>query len=136
MVGFVVEKRSPEVSDYLKLRNAVGWDAVPEDVSAVALAKSFFSVCIVVKGEIVGMGRVIGDDGLYLYVQDVMVLPEYQHQGIGSRIMDLITAYLDENLCEEAFVGLKSAPGLECFYERYGFTSKPEDVTGLFMVKR
>ena len=136
MVDFVVEKRPPEVSDYLKLRNAVGWDAVPEDVSAAALAKSLFSVCIVVKGEIVGMGRVIGDDGLYLYVQDVMVLPEYQRQGIGSRIMDLITAYLDENLCKEAFVGLKSAPGLECFYGRYGFTSKPEDVPGLFMVKR
>ena len=136
MVDFVVEKRPPEVSDYLKLRNAVGWDAVPEDVSATALAKYLFSVCIVVKGEVVGMGRVIGDDGLYLYIQDVMVLPGYQRQGIGSRIMDLITAYLDENLCKEVFVGLKSAPGLECFYGRYGFTSNPEDLPGLFMVKR
>jgi hypothetical protein len=31
------------------------------------------------------MGRVIGDDSLYLYIQDVMVLPEYLRQGIGSR---------------------------------------------------
>ena len=87
---FRIEKKPPEVSDYLKLRNAVGWDAVPEDVSATALAKSLLSVCIVVRGEVVGMGRVIGDDGLYLYIQDVMVLPEYQHEGIGLRIMDLI----------------------------------------------
>ncbi len=133
---FRIEKKPPEVSDYLKLRNAVGWDAVPEDVSATALAKSLLSVCIVVRGEVVGRGRVIGGDGLYLNIQDVMVLPEYQRQGIGLRIMDLINAYLDENQCKEAFVGLKSVPGLEYFYGRFGFTSKPEDVPGLFMVKR
>ncbi|MEE8320355.1 MAG: GNAT family N-acetyltransferase [Gammaproteobacteria bacterium] len=136
MVDFAVEKRPPIVPEFFKLRDAVGWDAVPEDVSAAALAKSLFSVCVIVHGEVVGMGRVVGDDGLYFYIQDVIVLPEYQRQGIGSRIMEEITAYLDENLCEGAFVGLKSAPGLECFYKRYGFSGKEEDIPGLFMVKR
>ena len=50
--------------------------------------------------------------------------------------MKEITAFLDDNLVAEAFVGLKSAEGLVKFYERFGFSSKTGDVPGVFMVRR
>ncbi|MDO8673420.1 MAG: GNAT family N-acetyltransferase [Dehalococcoidia bacterium] len=34
------------------------------------------------------MARVIGDGGLFYYIQDVIFIPEYQRQGIGTQLMD------------------------------------------------
>lgn len=38
--------------------------------------------------ELLGMARVIGDGGLFYYIQDVIFIPEYQRQGIGTQLMD------------------------------------------------
>ena len=136
MVNFSIEKRSPTVPEYLKLRDAVGWEKTPEDITKYGLENAIFSVCIVADGETIGFGRVIGDGGLYFYIQDVIVLPHYQRQGIGTRIMEEIKIFLDNTLAEGAFVGLKSAEGLIQFYERFGFSSRAEDIPGVFMVRR
>lgn len=136
MINFIIEKRVPTVSEYLNLRIAAGWADTPEDATESALQSSLFSVCVIADGEVIGLGRVVGDGGLYFYVQDVIVIPRYQRQGIGTRIMQEITAYLDNNLVDEAFIGLKSAKGLVSFYERFGFSSNARDIPGVFMVRR
>jgi len=135
MIEIVLEKRPPDVSEYLKLRAAVGWQTTPELATETALAGALFSVCVMHGGEIVGMGRIVGDRGLYYYVQDVIVMPPYQRQGIGTRIMEEITAYLDEHAVDQAFIGLKAGKNLIPFYERFGFSSREEDIPGVFMVR-
>jgi ribosomal protein S18 acetylase RimI-like enzyme len=47
-----------------------------------------------IKNDVIGFRRVIGDGGIYLYIQDVIVLLEFQRQGIGKCIMDAIMGYL------------------------------------------
>ncbi len=136
MIDYIIEKRPPTVAEYLKLRAAVGWLGAPAEATTAALQNSLFSVCVIADGEVIGLGRVVGDAGLYFYIQDVIVIPRYQRKGIGTRIMDEITSYLNENLVEGAFVGLKSAKSLIRFYERFGFSSKAEDIPGVFMVRR
>ena len=38
--------------------------------------------------KIIGYGRLIGDGICFVYIHDVMVLPEYQHKKIGTKIMN------------------------------------------------
>lgn len=65
---------------------------------------------------LIGAGRGISDGALRAAIYDLVVLPEYQGKGIGSRIMD----YLMERSRAE-IVMLFANPGKEPFYERFGF---------------
>ena len=83
------------------------------------LHNSLFSVYVIFENEVVGCGRVIGDGGIYFYIQDVIVLPEFQGKGIGKRIMNAIMDYLKTYAPSGAFVYLMAAKGVSRFYERY-----------------
>jgi len=60
-------------------------------------------------GEFVGCGRVVGDGGLYFYLQDIALLPEHQGRGLGAAIMDAVMAYLERTARRGAFIGLMAA---------------------------
>jgi ribosomal protein S18 acetylase RimI-like enzyme len=79
------------------------------------------------------MGRVIGDGGMVYYIQDLIVLPEFQGQEIGSKMMDKIMAYISAHASHNTIIGLMSAVGKERFYERYGFTTRPTEKYGAGM---
>ena len=34
------------------------------------------------------MGRLVGDGAMYWYLQEIVVLPEYQRQGIGAQLIE------------------------------------------------
>lgn len=70
------------------------------------------------------------------YIQDVMVLPEYQDQGIGKRLMDRIMEYLEDHKRKRLGVGLMVAKGKEGFYGKYGFLERPNDSQGPGMLKK
>ncbi|GER89902.1 hypothetical protein KDW_40640 [Dictyobacter vulcani] len=82
----------------------------------------------------IGCGRVIGDGGLCFYVQDIIVLPGYQGQGLGRRIMEKIMDYLRENAHPGGFVGLMAAKGAAGFYLKYGFLERPTPDYGPGMI--
>jgi len=60
---------------------------------------------------------VIGDGGLYFYIQDVIVHSEYQNQGFGKVLMKEFMNYISANAKTGAFIGLMAAKGLEKYYE-------------------
>ena len=95
-----------------------------------ALAHSLFSVCIARDRECIACGRVVGDGSLVFHVQDVIVLPEYQRLGLGTRIMDALMGYINAHARPTAFIALFAAPGLESWYGRYGFLSRPMENRG------
>ncbi len=130
--GFEIVECLPSVEAYQKMRRAVGWAEVDEEAVQRGLAQSLYSVCVLRDGETVGHGRVVGDGGVYFYIQDVMLLPEYQGQGLGSRIMAAIMAYLDRHAKHNSFVGLMAAEGVASFYHKYGFTERFPDRPGMF----
>ncbi len=76
----------------------------------------------------------MGDGGIYFYIQDVIVLPEFQGQGVGKRIMDSLMEYLEENANSRAFIGLMAAKGTAGFYMRFGFNERPSEGPGMFMI--
>lgn len=61
------------------------------------------------------MARVIGDGGMTSYVQDVIVEPAHQGQGIGGQQMGRVMAYIGAHAVPGAVVGLMAAAGKEGF---------------------
>lgn len=65
---------------------------------------------------LVGAGRALSDGVWRAAIYDVAVLPDYQGRGIGSRII----RHLVENANADVIM-LYAVPGMESFYERFGF---------------
>lgn len=134
MSGYDVVERAPTVAEYQLLRRAVGWGEMTDGGVAEGLSKALFSVVLELDGRAVGCGRIVGDGGLYFYLQDVIVLPEHQGRGQGAAIMDALMAYLERTCRPGAFVGLMAAVGVAPFYERYGFRRRPDRQPGMYRV--
>jgi GNAT superfamily N-acetyltransferase len=77
------------------------------------------------------MGRVVGDGAAYFYLQDVVVLPEFQRQGIGTAIVEKLLQYLGDSVAPGAFVGLFAADGAAQFYESFGFVRRDAERPGM-----
>jgi len=123
----------PNPGEYFRLFESTGWNrAYQADEAELfsTIETSWFTLSAYNSGdELVGFGRVISDGCLYAFVCDMIVLPEYQLQGIGSMIME---AMLER--CGEAgvrVVWLFSAAGKARFYERHGFEERPSNAPGM-----
>ncbi len=130
MKNILLVERIPSVQEYLTLRRAINWRVVDEEACKRGLKGSLYCVCAELNNEIIGMARVIGDSGLYFYIQDVIVLPQYQKMGIGTLMMKKIINFLDNNISPLITVGLMASKGKEPFYEKFGFTKRPSERRG------
>ena len=129
-----LEHGLPTISEYKKLRDSVGWWKTGEKATEVALSNSLFSVVVVENNDIAGLGRIVGDGGLYFYIQDLIVHPEFQKSALGKRLMAELMSYVSANAKSGAFVGLMAAKGLKQYYESFGFKARNEDAPGMYQV--
>ncbi|MEW5725272.1 MAG: GNAT family N-acetyltransferase [Thermodesulfobacteriota bacterium] len=68
-------------------------------------------------GQIIGFGRALSDGHYQSAIYDVVVLPEYQNQGIGKAIMKALL----EKLPKTGPVLIYAVPGKQDFYKKFGF---------------
>jgi GNAT superfamily N-acetyltransferase len=129
----ILEER-PTASDYQMLRTELGWSVYSKRHISCALQNSLYCICIYEANRIIGMGRIVGDTCLCFYIQDIMVAPHVQGQGIGKIIMSHIMTYLRNNAKKGAYVGLMSKKSKVTFYQKYGFVSRPNETMGPGMV--
>ena len=81
-------------------------------------AENSHTVCSAYVGQdIIGFGRAISDGQYQSAIYDVVVLPEYQNNGVGKSIMEAILEKLPKNGPVLIFV----APGKQSFYGKFGF---------------
>ena len=66
--------------------------------------------------QLVAAGRALSDGEYFAFICDIVVLPEYQRQGIGTRIMNAMS----ERLAAEKVL-LACVIGQEGFYRKLGF---------------
>ncbi len=129
-----LEHRLPSVSEYKELRVSVGWWETDENATEIALSNSLESVVAMENNNIVGFGRIVGDGGLYFYIQDLIVRPDFQGRGIGKQLMDELMSCIIANAKSGAFVGLMAAKGLEKYYKSFGFKARNQDAPGMNLI--
>jgi GNAT superfamily N-acetyltransferase len=130
---YTIVEQLPSAAEYNRLRTLVGWEPYQEDVIDRSLPHSLYCVCALQGEQMVGMARIIGDAGMVYYIQDVIVTPAHQRRGIGTRMMDMVMAYVRAHASHNSIVGLMAAKGKEPFYLHYGFTRRPTDTFGAGM---
>jgi GNAT superfamily N-acetyltransferase len=124
-------ERVPPVEDYNRVRVAAGLDRRDPEAAEMGLPNTLYGVCVERDGRIVGIGRIIGDGGLFFQVVDVAVLPEHQKRGLGTRIMHALKSWLGENAPSGAYVQLVAGEGTPEFYEKYGFRVRTPEESGM-----
>lgn len=105
-----IQVRVPTVNQYNELRKLVGWEVIDNCRASMALNNSLVSICALANNEVIGIGRVVGDGALYFCIQDVIVSPKYQNQGIDRMIVNKIMSSIKHSVKEGtgAFVGTAS----------------------------
>ncbi len=131
-----IKENNPNVEEFNQLYNAVGWDAYENHITQKALENTFYSVSIYEDDGIIGYGRMIGDTICFLYIQDVMVMPEYQGRQIGTMVMNKLLEKVKEVKKENPNlrVYLGASKEREAFYEKFGFVKRTDAGLGYGMV--
>ena len=109
--------------DFVRLRIETGFAEVPLEHARRALENGLINVSAYYQGKLIGLGRLVGDGAMYWYLQEIIVLPEYQKKGVGTQIVNHLIGYAKENskTCKFTTIGGVSAKGKEGFYQKLGF---------------
>jgi GNAT superfamily N-acetyltransferase len=128
--------RKPTAKEYNELRLSVQWPTYDENTVRCALQNTLYAVVAEDEpGLAIGMGRVLGDDAIYLHIQDVIVRPELQGKGIGKAIMNILMDYVHTRGSKNTNVGLMCSKGRESFYAGFGFIARPSEKFGAGMIR-
>ena len=131
-----IDENIISVDDFNYLTDKVGWGTRDNKIVEEALNNTLYSVSIYDDDNIIGYGRIIGDKTIFLYIQDIMVIPEYQGKKIGTKIMeallDKIKEYKAVNPNIRTYLG--ASKGKEQFYERFGFKTRSNADLGEGMI--
>ena len=132
----IIKENIKSVDEFNLLYDAVGWEAYDEKIAQKALDNTFYSVSAYDANKIIGYGRVIGDTICFLYIQDIMVKPEYQGKKIGTAIMNKLLEKINEIKKENSDlrVYLGASKNKEKFYEKFGFIKRIDADLGHGMI--
>ena len=133
----ITKETSVSIDDVLPLYQAVGWTNYTNQPQMLeqSLAHSLATYLARDGEEIVGVVRLIGDGFSSVFVQDLIVLPSYQRQGIGSALMKkALGDFKDAYQVQLATDQTEKTLG---FYRSLGFeTLSTYDCTGMIWVNR
>lgn len=122
----------PDIDQYFKLFETTGWNKeynLDKEQVFEILLNSWYKVSAHKDDNLVGFGRIISDGIMHALILDMIVLPEFQNNGIGSIILNkLKIKCVSHNLGD---IQLFSAKGKAGFYKKHGFTIRPGDAPGM-----
>ena len=131
-----IKENNKNVKEFNYLYNSVGWGSYSEEISKKALDNTFYSISIYDEDKIIGYGRLVGDAICFIYIQDIIVIPEYQSRKIGTMIMnkllEKITDIKRENPNVRVYLG--ALRNKENFYKKFGFIGREEAGLGAGMI--
>lgn len=113
-------------NEILGLYRAVGWTAYTEDAHALeqGFSHSLLTLASYENEELLGIIRTVGDGSTIVFVQDILVFPEYQRKGIGSA---LLQAILDRySHVRQIELATDNTPKTIAFYKSMGFCEMSE----------
>lgn len=118
----IKEYKTYKEDEIRALYAAVGWTAYTEDLPA--LERGFQSSLLVLAayegGVLIGLIRVVGDGATVVFVQDLLVAPQKQRQGVGTA---LLKAVLDRySNVRQLLLTTDNTPKTIAFYKSLGFS--------------
>ena len=135
--------KAPTLEEYKEMRRLVNFMPLSDRICRNVLNNAFHITTVRDNGKCVGMIRVLSEGGYANFITDVIVIPEYQHQGIGKQMMHRTMDYLYSTLepGEKIVVYLMSAKEREptckerllSFYRQFGFRDRPNEMLGAGM---
>lgn len=119
--GYDLRAGLAAVADYRRLREICG--LTPRSVAAAeaGLPQTWFGVVVLHEGRTIGMGRVIGDGGLFLHIVDIAIDPEHQGRGLGKAVMTALMAHIAAHAPAELHVSLMADGEAHRLYAQFGF---------------
>lgn len=116
---------SLSVDEYKTIIDSVGWKKASNRLLRISLENSV-TVKYVLNDKTVGMARLVTDGGYAGLIMDVIVMPEYQGMGIGTKMINRLLQRVNDRLepGEEVMLQLLAAPGKVDFYKKFGFKVK------------
>ncbi len=122
----------PDKSEFYPLYITSGWNESlklnPEQLD-IAINNSFAVISVYENTQLIGFGRLVSDGVAYATIYDVMVMPAWQKQGIGSTIVRQLVSKCEQ--LDIPSIHLFAAKGAENFYKNLGFVSRPFDSPGM-----
>ena len=113
-------------AEILGLYASVGWTAYTDDPAALrnGFANSLLTLAAYEEAALAGLIRVVGDGHTIVFVQDILVRPDYQRQGIGSALLRaVLERYADVRQIE---LVTDNTPETRVFYQSAGFQELSE----------
>lgn len=113
-------------AEILELYKSVGWSAYTDDPAALrnGFANSLLTLAAYEEGALLGLIRVVGDGHTVIFVQDLLVRPQFQRSGIGSALLrTVLDRYADVRQIE---LVTDDTPGTIAFYWALGFQELTE----------
>lgn len=111
----------PEMDDLVELYESVGWRAYTQNLPALEHAtKHSTAVLSAYDGnQLVGLARVLTDETTILYLQDILVHPKLQRQGIGKNLIHKVCLQC-ETIRQKVLI-TDDTEKTKQFYESVGF---------------
>ena len=131
-----LSEQLPDKQEYFGLFITTGWNqqyqASPEQVEQ-ANRNSWLTVSAYDEEKLVGFGRVVTDFVLHAMIFDMIILPAYQRQGIGTIVLERLVKKCKDHGIRD--IQLFCAKGKRGFYEKNGFEVRAEDAPGMQLRK-
>ena len=112
-MNYKVDDEKLEASEFLAFVNRIWPGSYDAERTRNALSRTL-NITAYDGEELVGCLRILSDGYYFGTITELLVLPEYQNQGVGSRLLQLAKA----NTPTMLYFG--SQPGAEGFYEKNG----------------
>ena len=116
-----IDQRQLNQADVLALYQAVGWNMYTRDPKKLerAIAQSLSVLGAHDGDRLVGLIRAVGDGETFLFIQDLLVLPSYQRQGIGRQLVNTLVDQFPQ--VRQRVLLTDDQPQTRAFYENIGF---------------
>ena len=123
------KKEIPAITDLLALYSSVGWTNYTNNPAMLEEA-SLWQLAVYDEEELVAYIRLVGDGHSVLLVQDLLVRPDHQRQGIGKKLLEEALGTFP-NVYQRLLATERSEKNL-AFYQSLGFVELSEQAcTGM-----
>lgn len=120
------EYRQYAEREILLLYASVGWTAYTDQPETLrrGFENSLLTLAAYEENRLIGVLRAVGDGQTIVFVQDLLILPEYQRRGVGTALLRKLLARYPQ--VRQIELTADDSPSLLAFYRKASFVPMSE----------